>query len=81
MAKTSMKYKLLCATGAFLGWGRWAFYVNGSEEVKIGLISAITQGIASFILTLAVVYLVTKVYNILPEFYATNITGSDHCSL
>ena len=67
MAKTSMKYNLLCATGAFLGWGRWAYYVNGSEDSKIGLVSAFTQGTASFILTFAVVYIVTKLYNILPD--------------
>jgi hypothetical protein len=51
---------------AFLLWGGWAYYVNGSTDVTKGLISGLTQGTASFIITLVMVHLVTWFFNHLP---------------
>jgi hypothetical protein len=66
MSKTSIQYNLFSASSAFFLWGGWAYYVNSAKSETTGMISGITQGIASFTITLLVVYAVTKIYNRLP---------------
>ncbi len=46
--------------------GSWAYYVNGSADAAKGLISGLTQGTASFIITLVMVHLVTWFFNHFP---------------
>ena len=66
MARVSARYRLFSASSALIVWGGWAFYVNSAKNQTIGLISGLTQGIASFLITLLVVYAVTTIYNRLP---------------
>lgn len=63
---TSKFYNLMSALLAFLLWGGWAFYVNGQNDVTIGIISGITQGTASAVITLFMVRAVHWIYNTLP---------------
>jgi hypothetical protein len=65
MAKTSSTYNVFSATSAFFVWGGWSYYVNSDESSVIGLISGVTQGVASFVITLLVVFAVTKIYNMI----------------
>ena len=83
--RTSRFFNILSALFAFLIWGCWAFFVNVSIDVTKGLISGFTQGIASFIITLVMVHLVTWFFNHLPgnflqlllaAFFTVSITGS-----
>lgn len=48
-------------------WGGWAIYINDYMGLQTQLISGITQGTASFIITLVIVTLVTKIFNFLPD--------------
>ncbi len=59
--KTSLLYNLISALFAFVLWGGWAYFVNRN------IISALTQGIASFIITLFLVKAVTQLYNMLSD--------------
>ena len=83
--RTSRFFNGLSALLAFLLWGGWAYYVNGSTDVTRGLISGLTQGTASFIITLVMVHLVTWFFNHLQSnflqlplaaFFTVSITGS-----
>jgi hypothetical protein len=83
--RTSRFYNVLSALLAFFLWGGWAYYVNGSTDITRGLISGLTQGTASFIITLVMVHLVTWFFNHLPgnflqtllvAFFTVSITGS-----
>lgn len=67
MVKTNARYNLFSASSALILWGSWAYYINSAKGQMIGLIAGLTQGIASFIITLVVVYAVTTIYNRLPE--------------
>ena len=58
--KTSLLYDLGSAFFAFTLWGGWAYFVNRNS------LSALTQGAASFIITLFLVHAVTKIYRSLP---------------
>ncbi len=58
--KTSLLYNLGSALFAFTLWGGWAYFINRNS------ISALTQGAASFIITLFLVHAVTKLYRSLP---------------
>ncbi|MEE9309682.1 MAG: hypothetical protein V3U64_01555 [Cocleimonas sp.] len=86
MAKTSKTYNIIAATSAFIVWGGWSYYINSLADKNAGIVSGLTQGIASFLMTLLVVLVVTKIYNnvshdflkiILPAF----ITVSGNCIL
>lgn len=66
MARTSARYQLFSASSALVIWGSWAFYVNSAKDHTVGLISGLTQGVASFVITLLVVHTVTAIYNRLP---------------
>lgn len=63
MATTSSKYKFYSALAALIVWGGWAYYINTVGGKGHGLVSGITQGIASFIITYIVVLAVTRIYN------------------
>ena len=83
--RTSRIYNVLSALSAFLLWGGWAFYVNGGADAVKGLTSGLTQGTASFIITLVMVRVVTWFFKHLPgnflqlplaAFLTVTITGS-----
>lgn len=83
--RTSRSFNVLSALLAFLLWGGWAFYVNGRSDIAKGLLSGLTQGTASFIITLVMVYLVTWFFKQLPDnclqiplsaLFTVSITGS-----
>ena len=46
----------LSATVAFALWGGWAFFVNSAPSNYSGVIAGLTQGSASFIITLLMVH-------------------------
>ena len=64
---TTIQYRFLSAALAFLLWGAWAFYINGDYDFTTRTTSALTQGSASFIITLIMVSMVTLIYNALPD--------------
>jgi hypothetical protein len=66
LPRTSRLFNFLSALLAFTLWGGWAFYVNGSADFSKGIISGLTQGIASFLITLLMVRLVAWFFNHLP---------------
>lgn len=91
--KTSPQFQLVAASLAFLMWGGWAFGINGgadwlsthsSDPLAIPVRSGLTQGTCSFVITLAMVHLVTALYCttprsmqlVLPSFITVVATGS-----
>lgn len=40
---------------AFILWGGWAFYINSSTSILSGITSGVTQGTASFIITILMI--------------------------
>jgi len=66
---TTKHYRFLSAFVAFLIWGSWAYFLNHKNDngTASGLVSGITQGIASFVITLLMVRAVTYVYGKLPN--------------
>jgi len=66
-SKTSKKYNILSALAAFFFWGGWAYYINDTGTVNVRAISAATQGVSSLIITLALVKLVSLIFNRLPR--------------
>ncbi len=82
---TSKKYNYLSAFLAFFLWGSWAFYVNTDGVSQTGVISAITQGTYSFIITLLMTHFITFQFNkfsdgifriVLPPVITVCITGT-----
>lgn len=78
-------YKYLSALLAFLLWGGWAFYINHDAESYSGLISGITQGSCSFIITLLMTQFIVLQFNrfasgmfriVLPPVITVSITGT-----
>ena len=65
--ETTQRFRLLSASLAFVLWAAWAFYVNGGFDLAIRVISAVTQGVASFFITLIMVQMVTRVFQYLPN--------------
>ncbi len=61
--KTGKLYNLFSALLAFSAWGGWAFLVNGNHGLKKQFISGVTQGTASFIITLIMVRITAFFYN------------------
>ncbi|NOQ34487.1 MAG: hypothetical protein GQ569_01150 [Methylococcaceae bacterium] len=83
--KTSSFYNFLSAILAFILWGGWAYYINGRENPEMAIISAITQGTASFTITLLMVHAVSWIYHrlpknswqiLLPAIFTVSVTGS-----
>ncbi|MCP4450203.1 MAG: hypothetical protein GY809_01980, partial [Planctomycetes bacterium] len=50
--RTSRGYNLASAVLAFLMWGGWALWINSHNGTTTQLTSGMTQGAASFIITL-----------------------------
>ena len=59
-----MVYKIGSALLAFLLWGGWAWYVNGADDDWHTLLTALAQGTSSFLITLVLVALVTRLYHV-----------------
>ena len=53
MKKDNNNY--ISASLAFILWGGWAFYINSSTSVLSGITSGLTQGTASFIITILMI--------------------------
>lgn len=66
MLKTSSKYNLLSAAIAFALWGGWACFINGGFGA-VGMRSGLTQGAASFIITLFMVRSVAWLFSRMPN--------------
>jgi len=80
---TEKKYNYISAFLAFLLWGAWAYLVNIDSHNVI--VSALSQGIASAIITLIIIKLLVYFYRlfpkngwffILPSFVTVGITSS-----
>ncbi|OTG80734.1 hypothetical protein [Acinetobacter sp. ANC 4648] len=84
--KTSRRYNLISACFAFLLWGGWTFYINTQQgSLKHGIISGLTQGICSFVITLFMTFIIDKQFNyfknlkiklFLPPILTVLFTGS-----
>ncbi|QDV19746.1 hypothetical protein Pan153_44140 [Gimesia panareensis] len=61
--RTSWHFNLISAVLAFLLWGGWAFVMNSGESVNRGLVAGLTQGTASFLITLCMVHAVTYLFH------------------
>ena len=62
--KTNRSYNLISAILAFLLWGGWTFYINTKmDSLQHGIISGLTQGICSFVITLFMTFLIDKQFN------------------
>lgn len=61
--KTTKRFRFLSASIAFILWGGWAFFINQKNTIQAGVISGITQGTASFLITLFLVHAVTRLYH------------------
>jgi hypothetical protein len=66
-SKISKKYNIISALAAFVVWGGWAYYINDTGTENVRVISAATQGVSSLIITLALVKLVSLIFNRLPR--------------
>ncbi len=62
---TAKKYNYISAFLAFLLWSAWAFFINIDSENVI--ISALSQGVASFIITLIMIKLLVYFYKMFPK--------------
>ena len=63
------RYSLVSAVIAFSLWGGWAYYLSYDSSVGIrsGLASGLTQGIASFTITLFMVKVVGWLFRRMPQ--------------
>ena len=68
-ATTSRLYRVISAALAFLLWGGWSFIVNGEDGLATRMVSSITQGTASFVITLVMVRIITWLYRRLPDVW------------
>jgi hypothetical protein len=88
-ARTSRRFNLISAVLAFLLWGVWAYYVNsqpgGGPTGASPLVSGLTQGTGSFVITLVLVRAVAWLYHrlpanssrlVLPGLVTVAVTGS-----
>lgn len=60
-AKTSKLYDFGAAALAFVLWGSWAYVVNVPASPMTGLISGLTQGTSSALMTLVMIKAVTAI--------------------
>jgi hypothetical protein len=58
-------YSSLSAVLAFILWGTWAYIMN--IDSNNNLISAFSQGIVSFIITLIIIKIIEYFYNLFPK--------------
>ena len=61
--KTTRYFNYVSAFMAFMLWGGWAYYVNVQDTDIAGIMSGLTQGTASFMITLFLVHSVTRLYH------------------
>ncbi len=61
--QTSRTFNTLSALMAFLLWGSWSYYINDNNTDYSGLISGLTQGTASLMITLFMLRFVTYLYH------------------
>lgn len=61
--RTSRLFNLISAVLAFLLWGSWAYVTNSGESMNRGIVAALTQGTASFVMTLFMVQAVTYLFH------------------
>ena len=81
---TLLHNKFFSAFVAFLLWGSWAYFVNVGNNKYSGIVSGLSQGIASFVITLAMIQSVAYFYHringdILKIFFPSVITTSITC--
>lgn len=58
-------YNYISAILAFILWGTWAYFMN--IESSNNLLSATTQGISSFVITLIMIKIIKYFYNLFPK--------------
>lgn len=63
MNKNNAIYTYGSAFAALLIWGGWAYWVNSSAGAGTAIVAGVTQGVASFVITLVVVWVVTFICN------------------
>jgi len=82
--RTSWLFNLLSAFLAFMLWGGWAYHINSTSSPQSGVVAALTQGTASFLITLFMVHTVTFLFHyfqkpfakvILPAILVNSVTG------
>lgn len=85
MTETSKRYRIVSASFACIMWGGWAFYVNAEDGATKQIVSALTQGAASFAITLVMVRTITTLYRklsasktryVFPAVITVGCTGS-----
>lgn len=67
--KINQRFTIVSAVIAFLLWGGWAYYLSYDKSVGMtsGIASGLTQGIASFTITLFMVKAVTLLFIRMPQ--------------
>ncbi len=65
--RTSRRYNLASAVLAFLMWGGWALWINSHNGTTTQLTSGMTQGAASFIITLVMVRAIVLLFHRMPR--------------
>ncbi|WP_299460979.1 hypothetical protein [uncultured Gimesia sp.] len=82
--RTTRLFNFLSAILAFLLWGGWAYHVNSASSPQSGVVAALTQGTASFLITLFMVHAVTFLFHhfqkpfakvIFPAILINSLTG------
>lgn len=82
--RTSWLFNLISAFLAFLLWGGWAYHINSASSPASGAVAALTQGMASFLITLFMVHAITFLFHhfqkpiakvILPAILVNCVTG------
>ncbi len=84
-ARTGKAFNAVSAFLAFILWGGWAYFVNGSQSFRTGVVSGLAQGTASGLITLFMIRAVACCFNrltvslfqsILPAVLTVSFTGS-----
>ncbi len=86
-ATTGRRFNLISALLAFVIWGSWAYYVSAVLAAGEGrqVVSGLTQGTGSFVITLIMVHAITWLYRrladhplrlVLPTLITVSVTGS-----
>ena len=69
-----LKRSLFAATASLIGYGGWAFFVNQSAGIEMGLRAAALQGGYSFLLTLSAALVTEKLHQSLPARHSRWLT-------
>ena len=85
LTNAGRRFNVVSASSAFFLRGGWAFYIYGGFGLGTRLISCIMRGLAGFIITLAMVRTVSRLFHhlpvnllrfILPSLITVSTTGS-----